>query len=182
MGSGPLGFFSRLIFDLGTVDSGYLENLEPLFLLVALSGDLEFDFFWGGFCFLINLFRSEAFPTAFLFCNKILFLGGVKFFVYIAFFIFVPTPSVFLNLFYPGDPFLKPPVIRSLLFEALDSRELAFASKVSLYSPDLKLRCANIMSLLMFPILAVFGMNCLGGETERFISSSMRFDYIYIYL
>ena len=35
------------------------------------------------------------------------------------------------------------------------------------------------MSLLMFPILAVLGMNCLGGETERFISSSMRLECIF---
>ena len=41
MGSGPLGFFSSIMLDLGTVESGYLENLDPLFLLVALSGDLE---------------------------------------------------------------------------------------------------------------------------------------------
>ena len=128
MGSGPLGFFSSIIVVLGTADSGYLENFEPLFLFVALIGDLETNFFGVGFCFLRNLFNSDTFPTAFLFCNMMLFLGGVKFLVCITLFIFEPTPSVFLNLFYPGDPFLKPPAILSLLFDAFDSRELAFAS------------------------------------------------------
>ena len=127
MGSGPLGFFSNMIDVLGTVDSGYLENLDELFLPPALNGDLEIDFF--PFCFFRYLLSSDAFPIAFLFCIKMLFLGGVRFLLYITFFIFEPTPSVFLNLvFCPGDPFLNPPVILSLLFDTLDSRELAFAS------------------------------------------------------